>query len=89
MLGIGEHNSEVLKVMDDLRQNGCDLLTIGQYLRPRKENTPVVEYKRPEVFAWYRSKGLDMGFEAVAASPLTRSSMHAEGLYRTMNMTTS
>jgi lipoic acid synthetase len=81
ILGLGEKDSEVLSVMGDLREAGCDFLTIGQYLRPRKENLPVVEYIRPEVFEQYRIKGLEMGFKAVASSPLTRSSMNAEEMY--------
>jgi lipoic acid synthetase len=82
MLGLGEKESEVLSVMRDLRKSRCDLLTIGQYLRPRKENIPVVEYIKPEVFDRYRKKGLEMDFKAVASSPLTRSSINAEELYR-------
>ena len=82
MLGLGEKESEVLSVMRDLRKSRCDLLTIGQYLRPRKENIPVVEYIKPEVFDHYRMKGLEMGFKAVASSPLTRSSINAEALCR-------
>jgi lipoic acid synthetase len=84
MLGLGEEDSEVVRVMSDLREKGCDFLTIGQYLRPRKENTPVVEYKTPAVYKWYRQKALSMGFKAVAASPLTRSSMDAERIYKTI-----
>jgi len=81
MLGLGEKDSEVLLVMKDLKKAGCDFLTIGQYLRPRRENLPVVEYIRPEVFEQYKTKGLEMGFRAVASSPLTRSSMNAEEMY--------
>lgn len=78
MLGLGEKRSEVLAVMKDLRAAGCDFLTIGQYLRPRRTNIPVVEYIKPEVFTSYKAIGLDMGFEAVASSPLTRSSLDAD-----------
>jgi lipoic acid synthetase len=78
MLGLGEKESEVLAVMKDLRGAGCDFLTIGQYLRPRRTNIPVVEYIKPEVFTEYKAIGLDMGFEAVASSPLTRSSLDAD-----------
>lgn len=81
MLGLGEKESEVIKVMEDLRGVDCDFLTIGQYLRPRKENLPVVEYIRPEVFERYRIIGEEMGFKAVASSPLTRSSMDAGQMY--------
>jgi len=60
---------------------GCDFLTIGQYLRPRKRNIPVIEYIKPEVFEQYKVKALEMGFKAVVSSPLTRSSMNAEEMY--------
>ncbi len=81
MLGLGERGPEVLAVMNDLRDVDCDFLTIGQYLRPRRVNIPVVEYISPEVFEEYRMKGIEMGFRAVASSPLTRSSMDAGKMY--------
>jgi lipoic acid synthetase len=81
MLGLGETETEVLSVMKDLRNAGCDFLTIGQYLQPRRNNLPVVEYIKPEVFEYYRVKGLEMGFTAVASSPLTRSSMDAGEMF--------
>ncbi|MBI4847972.1 MAG: lipoyl synthase [Nitrospirae bacterium] len=86
MLGLGENASEVLSVMRDLRDADCDFLTIGQYLRPRRNNIPVVEYIRPEMFEQYRIKGLEMGFIAVASSPLTRSSMDAGDLFKTIKV---
>jgi lipoic acid synthetase len=84
MLGLGENGSEVLSVMKDLRNAGCDFLTIGQYLQPRRNNLPVVEYLTPAVFEQYRIKGLEMGFKAVASSPLTRSSMDAGEMFGQM-----
>lgn len=81
MLGLGEKEHEVLSVMRDLLDTGCDLLTIGQYLQPRRKNLPVYEYVMPEIFEKYRDKGLKMGFKAVASSPLTRSSMKAGEMY--------
>jgi lipoic acid synthetase len=81
MLGLGEKEPEVLSVIKDLRDAGCDFLTIGQYLQPRINNLPVVEYIKPEVFEQYRIKGLEMGFKAVASSPLTRSSMDAGEMF--------
>lgn len=81
MLGLGETEPEVLSVLRDLRDAGCDFLTIGQYLQPRRNNIPVVEYIRPEVFERFRIRGLEMGFSAVASSPLTRSSMDAHKMY--------
>ncbi len=81
MLGLGENRTEVLSVMKDLREAECDFLTIGQYLRPRRDNIPVAEYITPEVFEQYRVTALEMGFRAVAASPLTRSSMDASLMF--------
>jgi len=81
MLGLGEKEDEVISVMQDLHMAGCDFLTIGQYLQPRRTNIPVVEYIRPEIFKDYRIKGLEMGFKAVASSPLTRSSMDAGEMF--------
>ncbi len=81
MLGLGEEKEEIMQAMDDLRGIGCDFLTIGQYLRPTKENMPVVNYVRPEVFDEYRDIGLKKGFKAVASGPLVRSSMNAEEIY--------
>jgi lipoic acid synthetase len=82
MLGLGEKYSEVLDLMQKLRLAGCDLVTIGQYLRPTRNNLPVVEYVPPEVFETLRIKALDMGFIYAASGPLVRSSMNAEEMYR-------
>jgi lipoyl synthase len=81
MAGLGEEVEEVVSVMHDLRAVGCRLLTIGQYLRPMKENLEVVEYVRPEVFDSYRDKGLAMGFASVASAPFVRSSYNAEEVF--------
>lgn len=81
MLGLGESAGEVLEVLRDLRDAGCDSLTLGQYLRPGKANLPVAEYVEPEVFDSLREEALAMGFGFVAAGPLVRSSMNAEELY--------
>lgn len=78
MLGLGETREEVLSVMDDLRAVGCDILTIGQYLRPSKENLPVVEYIDEGVFAEYGDIAREKGFIHVASAPLVRSSFNAE-----------
>lgn len=78
MVGLGEKYSEVLEVFNDLRNAGCDFLTVGQYLAPSKAHHPVVEYIHPDIFADYREKALKMGFKAVASGPLVRSSYHAE-----------
>ena len=81
MLGLGEKEDEVFSCMRDLRECGCDLLTIGQYLQPRRENLPVTEYIKPEVFDSYRVRGLEEGFRGVASSPLVRSSMNAGEMF--------
>ncbi|UCD35304.1 MAG: lipoyl synthase [Nitrospiraceae bacterium] len=83
MVGLGEHEDEVLSVMQDVRNAGCDFLTIGQYLQPGRGNIPVAEYIHPEVFERYRQRGLEMGFRAVVSSPLTRSSMNAGEMFET------
>jgi lipoic acid synthetase len=81
MLGLGEKEDEVISCMRDLRECGCDLLTIGQYLQPRRENLPVTEYIKPEVFDSYKARGLEEGFRGVASSPLVRSSMNAGEMF--------
>ncbi|MDP2752978.1 MAG: lipoyl synthase [Nitrospirota bacterium] len=81
MLGLGETLDEVIDVLRDLRNAGCELVTIGQYLRPSRLNLPVVEYIRPGVFERLRLKALNMGFKYVASAPLVRSSMNAEEMY--------
>jgi lipoic acid synthetase len=83
MLGFGETVDEALEALRHLRAAECDLLTVGQYLRPTKKNLPVVEYIRPEVFESLKQSALDMGFEFAACGPLVRSSMNAEEMYIT------
>jgi lipoic acid synthetase len=77
MLGLGEQYDEVLQAMTDLRAVGCDILTLGQYLRPSDKHLEVVEFVRPEVFADLEQRGLQLGFKFVAAGPLVRSSYKA------------
>jgi lipoic acid synthetase len=67
----------VLQAMRDLRSVGCDILTLGQYLRPSEKHLPVTEFVRPEVFAELEREGLALGFRFVAAGPLVRSSYKA------------
>ena len=78
MLGLGETEAEVVRVFKDLREAGCDFLTLGQYLAPSKNHHPVVEYIHPEVFERLKDKALDAGFLHVASGPLVRSSYMAE-----------
>jgi lipoic acid synthetase len=78
MLGLGETKEEVLQTMDDLRNAGCKVMTIGQYLAPSKNHMPVVEYIRPEQFDEYHNIGIAKGFSFVESAPLVRSSYRAE-----------
>jgi len=81
MLGLGETRQEVIEVMSDLRQAGCDLLTIGQYLQPSLRHHKVVRYVPPEEFEEYQNVGQEMGFISVFSGPLVRSSFHAAEAY--------
>ena len=77
MLGLGETQYELVSVFADLRRIGCDILTLGQYLRPSAEHLPVERYVPPEEFAALRAEALVLGFRHVEAGPLVRSSYHA------------
>jgi lipoic acid synthetase len=77
MLGLGETSEELFAAMDDLRQSGVQVLTLGQYLRPSPQHLPVVEYIHPDVFEQHKETAYSKGFEHVAAGPLVRSSYHA------------
>lgn len=77
MLGLGETEPELFQAMDDLRESGVQLLTLGQYLRPSAQHLPVVEYVHPDSFKLYERIAYDKGFEFVASGPLVRSSYHA------------
>jgi len=78
MVGIGETKEEVIGIMHNLREHGCDIMTIGQYLQPTKDHLPVDRFVTPDEFAYYKEFGLKLGFLAIEASPLVRSSYHAE-----------
>ncbi len=78
MVGLGETKDEVMDLMDDLLDAGCDILTIGQYLQPSKEHIDVKEYITPEQFDEYKEVGLQKGFKYVASSPFVRSSYNAK-----------
>ena len=77
MVGLGEKKEEVIQAMKDLRQVNCDVLTIGQYLRPSPHHLEVQEYIHPDKFEEYRKIGMSLGFKYVASAPLVRSSYHA------------
>ena len=78
MVGIGEKTEEVLDLMMDLYEHGCEIMTIGQYLQPTKVHLPVDRFVTPEEFRMYKEEGLKMGFKIVESSPLVRSSYHAD-----------
>jgi lipoic acid synthetase len=77
MLGLGETEEELLAVFRDLRTVGCEILTLGQYLRPSTHHLPVERYVPPEEFEVLRTQALGLGFRHVEAGPLVRSSYHA------------
>jgi lipoyl synthase len=77
MLGLGETQTEVLELMDDLRRSRLDFLTLGQYLQPTLKHAAIDRFVTPEEFDAFREAGEAKGFLLVAASPLTRSSYHA------------
>jgi lipoyl synthase len=77
MLGLGERRDELIEVMRDLREIECDILTLGQYLRPSKEHLPVERYVTPQEFSDLKRTGMELGFRHVESGPLVRSSYHA------------
>ena len=77
MLGLGEEREELLRVFEDLRKVGCDILTLGQYLRPSAAHLPVERYVTPDEFAALKVDALTLGFRHVESGPLVRSSYHA------------
>ena len=78
MVGLGETKQEVFDVMKDLREVNCDILTIGQYLKPPSSNLEIEEYVHPEIFKEYEELAYNMGFKFVASAPFVRSSFNAE-----------
>lgn len=86
MVGLGETDEEVRQVMRDLRAVDCDILTIGQYLQPSPKHLGVQEFVTPEQFNLWREYGESLGFLQIVASPLTRSSYHAEQVRALMNL---
>jgi len=86
MLGLGETQEEVLELLRDLREVGCDFLTIGQYLQPRQDHLSVVRFIPPDEFEEYKRIGEEMGFIAVASGPFVRSSFHAFEMFETISI---
>jgi lipoic acid synthetase len=84
MLGLGEELDEIRAAMRDLRQAGCELLTLGQYLAPSRHHLPVARFVLPEEFRQLQQDGMAMGFRHVASGPLVRSSYHAERSFHEM-----
>ena len=82
MLGLGETSEEVKKVMRELLDAECSLLTLGQYLQPSDRHLPVKQFVTPEKFEWWKNEALKMGFQGVASGPFVRSSYHAGELYK-------
>ena len=78
MLGLGETREELFIAMQDLREAGCDILTLGQYLQPTIKHLPVAEFVSPEKFAGHGEHARQMGFVHVASGPMVRSSYHAD-----------
>jgi lipoic acid synthetase len=78
MLGLGETREELLQVLQDLRDHGCDMLTLGQYLQPSRHHLPVTRFLAPEEFEELGAHARTMGFRQVASGPMVRSSYHAD-----------
>ncbi len=78
MVGIGETKEEVIELINDLFDHGCDIMTIGQYLQPTKNHLPVHRYVTLDEFQFYKDYGLQLGLKAIESSPLVRSSYHAD-----------
>lgn len=78
MLGIGENEEEIMEVMQDIRNVGVDILTIGQYLQPSKEHQPIDRWVTPEEFQQWKDYALQIGFRVCESGPLVRSSYHAD-----------
>jgi lipoic acid synthetase len=86
MLGLGEQDDEIRQAMDDLREHGVDILTLGQYLRPTRNHLTVARWVHPDEFDRYREWGLERGFTEVASGPLVRSSYRADRILEGNNL---
>lgn len=83
MVGLGETEDEVISLMHDLYNAGCQIVTIGQYLQPTGSQIPVVEFVEPRQFDHYERIGKQLGFDAVVSGPFVRSSYKASQAYNT------
>lgn len=86
MVGLGETDDQVFELMDDCLHINCDILTIGQYLRPSESHVEMIEFVTPEKFEEYKKIGLEKGFKYIASSPLVRSSYKADEALRARSM---
>lgn len=84
MLGLGETKREVILTLQDLRNAGCDILTLGQYLAPSRGHFPIRRFITPEEFKRYKDIGLELGFREIISGPLVRSSYRAEEVYESL-----
>jgi lipoyl synthase len=78
IVGLGETNDEVVETMRDLRENGVDVVTIGQYLQPSSKHATIDRWVHPDEFRWFREQGEALGFGSVFSGPLVRSSYRAD-----------
>ena len=81
MLGLGEEKKEVLRLMDDLRNVGVDVFTLGQYMQPTENHFPISRFVSPEEFSYYRKVALSKGFKEVFSGPMVRSSYRADSIF--------
>jgi lipoic acid synthetase len=86
MLGLGEKDREIMQTLQDLREVGVDIVTLGQYLRPTPNHLPVERYVTPDEFDAYRIEGLEKGFLEVVSGPLVRSSYRADQVLQKNNV---
>ena len=86
MIGLGEQRRDILRTLSDLRSVFCDLLTIGQYLQPTKQNASIQKYYTPKEFEDMRELALKLGFREVESGPLVRSSYRAHKMFEGLNM---
>ena len=89
MVGLGETKDEIIRTMNDLRAVDCNLLTIGQYLRPSTKHTPILKWYTPKEFKELEEIGLSLGFSHVASGPLVRSSYHADEQHSSVSINES
>ena len=89
MVGLGETMDEIVQTMEDLRKVDCELLTIGQYLRPSPKHAPISKWYTPKEFEELRKQGESLGFKNVASGPFVRSSYHADEQHEAASLITA